>query len=303
MDSAAHEAAVERVRSAMAAPDLRRSEVQTRGPQDPKFLVGDAFLAFPTIEERDAVATLVGLNQAQARSYAKVAEAWPVQTRVATSWTVHRELCKKTKFYDPVNRFDTIRPGMTMREAHMITNAAPLDRKAPKHKTNDELADEIVQWLLDARGRSEVVPLVEQRLEASVEGRRLVGARRTTSMLRKLREEIRKLQQVIKTERERGTGPQRFRAVKLRILETECHVNEADLLWQHDRFVIADDDWVDLGKRIEQLGDRASQVAAMILGPSDAVETDSWEDPDWKPPLELSAGEEEILDAEIVDEG
>ena len=260
-------------------------------------------LAFATTQERDAVAALVGLSQTQARSYAKVAEAWPVQSRVATSWTVHRELCKKTKFYDPLNRFDTIRPGMTMRETHMITNAAPLDRKAPKHKTNDELADEIVEWLLDARGRSEVVPLVELRLEASAEGRRLVGARRTTSMLRKLREEIRKLQQVIKTERERGTGPQRFRAVKLRILETECHVDEADLLWQHDRLAIVDDDWVELGRRIKQLGDRAAQVGAMILGKSDVVEVDGWDDQDWHPPLELSAGEEEILDAEIVDEG
>ena len=95
------------------------------------------------------------------------------------------------------------------------------------------------EWLLDAPGRSEVVPLVLQRLEASAEGRRLVGARRTTSLLRKLREEIPKQQQVIKTERKRGIGPQRFRAVKPRILETGRHVDEADLLWQHDRLAIA----------------------------------------------------------------
>ena len=101
---------VERGRVLAAAPPLSRGDKARRGPDDPKWGLGDLLLEVPD-SAVDRFASDVGEDAAAFRQYRVVAAAWPVQSRVAASWTAHREL------KDHPARFELIVPGMTMRQA------------------------------------------------------------------------------------------------------------------------------------------------------------------------------------------
>jgi hypothetical protein len=294
---ASFEAAVDRVRSAMGAPSLPRSQKGTGGP-DPKWLIGDALLAVP-VEHRDAVGEAAGLERGEARSYARVAEMWPPSARRKAAWSVHRELTIKSKIYDPADRFETIRDGMKVREAHLLATGKEVDRQAFHVMSDETVIAEMARLLLSPRQQT-VLPRLYEALNELADGRRIGRARRSTAALRRLDKEIREAQREIKKRRDHGSGGVRFYEVMKRLLNTAANVEEADLLWDNDRTEVDEDDWVRLGKQLEGMGKRAIHVAGRILMHTNVDDTEGW-DEDTRLALGFG-GEDDIVDAELVDE-
>lgn len=287
----------ERVRAALRAPSLARSEKSKPGA-DPKWAVGDALLDVPE-EHRDAVATAAGLNQNDARSYWRTSEAWPRHTRtVPASWTVYRELNRLE------NRFTLIYPGMKVRDAHRAKTGNEMDRRATRKLGDDDVIDELVRLMLSPRSKA-IVPLILERLNASKEGRKAARDRRSGAALRRLDDEIRLLQKEIKRRRTEKSPGLRFMEVRRRLLDTEVNVEEVALLFNDpdDRLGADEDEWRRLAGRLEELRDLANKVATDIINTLDVVEVEAWDEADrWTAPELSGGGDDDIVDAEIVDE-
>jgi hypothetical protein len=108
----------------IAVPPLRRNEKATRGPEDPKFLLGDFLCSVPP-QYIDALAEALQAEPTQFRSYREVAEKIPQNRRVAAAWGVHREL---------KNQPEKLRPGLTIREAAALLGKS-IDSKADHNLT------------------------------------------------------------------------------------------------------------------------------------------------------------------------
>jgi hypothetical protein len=293
------QAAVEEVRAAMRAPALRPKQKQRRGA-DPKWKIGDTLLTVPA-EDRAAVAAEAGLSKGEARNYANVAEAWPPNTRREASWAVHRELAKKSSpLYDRADRFSLIRDGMTRREAAMLTGTE-VERKPIGITDDEEVISDIVRIMLSPRRR--IMPRIYEKLNESAAGRQAGRARRSTNALRRLDQEIRLAQAEIRRQRELGSPGTRALELHRQLMNLEARIEECALLWEADRWQVDEELWTRLGKRLDQLGTRARQVAARILSTTDVEDVEGWDDADaWQAP-ELLAGDDAITDAEIVDQG
>jgi hypothetical protein len=135
---------VESGRTIMRAPRLSRSQRVMLGPQDEKFALGDLMCDVED-DELEVLAQAIGFNltAANLKSYREVAYAWPPGQRVAASWTVHRTLKNMT------DRFEVIRPGMTLREAVVATGKHPADTEHPSRWSIERRVPFIIAQLLD----------------------------------------------------------------------------------------------------------------------------------------------------------
>ncbi|WP_189157118.1 hypothetical protein [Lentzea pudingi] len=262
-----------------------------------KWRLGDAMLEVPA-EHRDAVAEAIGLAKGNARSYWRTAEAWPPDARgTSAAWTVYRDLAKDD------DRFDLIKPGMTVRSLYEAKTGRQIDRRATHNLPDDDLIDEVVKLMLSPR-RASLVPRILSRLNTSKEGRKAARDRRSTHALRRLDDEIRQVQKEIRRLQSDKSPRTRFVEVRKRLLETEVNVEEIGLLANDpdDRQFADDEDWRDLATRVSELADTASRVAASILDRTEAVEADGWLAADdlWSV-RELSSSHAYAVDAEIVD--
>lgn len=123
----------------LAAPPLRRSEQATRGPEDPKFALGDYLNSVPS-QYVDLLAEHFQREPAQFRGYREVAEKVPPERRVAASWTVHRDLRERP---------DLLSDGLTVRAAASLLGKKPIDSKAERRLTLEERAARVREALAD----------------------------------------------------------------------------------------------------------------------------------------------------------
>lgn len=289
----------------MAAPPLSRSEKKLPGA-DPKWKIGDALLAVPQ-EHRDAVAIEAGLDKAAARSYARVAEAWPEYTRtVQASWTTYREMVEGDyKDLSLDQRRGKMWDGMTMRQASKERTNKDLDRKATHNLDDDDLITEIMLLMVSPRSKR-VVPQIVERLNASKKTRKLAGAKRSTAALRLLDEEIRLIQKAAKKALAENSPGLRFMELKRGLLNTEVNVEQIGLLFGNtDEDEAADaDGWRDLAEQLKELAGIADKIATNILTTVNVVDIEGWDQADaWTvPALSVGGEDDDIVDAELVDE-
>jgi hypothetical protein len=141
----------------LAVPPLRRSEKTTRGPEDPKFLLGD-FLCSVPLQYIDVLAEALHAEPAQFRSYREVAEKIPPNRRVAAAWGVHREL---------KNQPEKLRPGLTIRDAAALLGKS-IDSKADHNLTVAARVEKVHRFLDDP----EVYAVIEKEIAQSRENRK-----------------------------------------------------------------------------------------------------------------------------------
>ena len=288
---------MEGVRSAANAP--LSSDPNT---PDRKWSIGDALLEVPE-EYRDHVAESAGLKANNARSYARVSEAWPPTTRhIACAWSVYRTLAKSPE------RFNKIRPGMTLRQAIKLQTGRDIDRQpvhlVVKREGIDGLADDLVKTLL-SRHATELVPTLIERLNASKEGRRRLVARRSAKVIRELDNEIRKISSEINRMRGEGGPDLVFMDRQSKFLKNQAATEEIALMYQDTpiRDAIPIEKWERLADLLDQHARRAAEIAATLRSDSDIIEVD-WSEEVPMATMQLGGGrwnETEIVDAEIVD--
>lgn len=299
-----HQGWAERVRASMAAPSLSRSEKKSPGA-DPKWAIGDALLAVPE-EHRDAVALEVGLTKTDARSYARVAQAWPAHARtVQASWTTYRVMTEgQFRDLSLERRQALMFDGMVMRQATKVRTKKDVDRRATEKLTDDDIIDEIVMFMISQRSKR-VIPLILERLNASKEGRKLAQSKRSTAALRQLDDEIRLIQKAIKKAMAEDSPGLRFMQLKRRLLDTEVNVEQIALLFSStDEDQAADaDGWRDLAQSLKGLATLADKVSTNILSAADVIDVEGWDEADaWTSPgLSVGGDDDDIVDAELVD--
>lgn len=137
----------------LAVPPLRRHEQSLHGFQDPKFALGDFLLEVPT-EFVDRLEQVLGARPGQFRIYRDVSAKVPIGHRVASSWTVHRDLR---------DRPDLLADGLTVRSAAALLGKQPIDSKPDRRLTLEERADKVRAGLADP----EVYALIDSELARS----------------------------------------------------------------------------------------------------------------------------------------
>lgn len=170
----------------LAAPPLRRNEISTRGPEDPKFALGDFLKEVPE-GHLDALAESLKQDPGQFRSYREVAKALPGPQRVAASWTVHRNLR---------HRPDLLRDGLTVRQANDLLGGKPIDSKPDIRLSVRERANRVRAALADP----DVFEIIDKELNDERVSRKVRSrARRVVSehaaRERELKAELNALQQ------------------------------------------------------------------------------------------------------------
>lgn len=108
------------------------------------------------------------------RSYRSVASAWPLATRVASSWTVHRELASNPDRFDiiseqPFNQDGVTCDRWTLRGIRHRLERRPFDRATPPRNSPP-----VEPLEADPDELPPVRPPVKLPWDALVEGRRLV---------------------------------------------------------------------------------------------------------------------------------
>lgn len=161
---------VESGRAIMAAPRLSRSQRVSLGPEDEKFALGDLMHDVEDGQlEGLAAAIDSNLTASTLKSYREVARAWPTAHRVAASWTVHRTL-KNLE-----NRFEVIRPGMTLREAVVATGKNPADTEHPSRWSIERRVPFIITQLLDTA--------ISKAVRKELDGRKGARAAKTAAKM------------------------------------------------------------------------------------------------------------------------
>ncbi len=143
------------------APELSRAEKSKSGPADPKWAIGDLLTEVPD-HLLGRVAGELGETESELRRYRDVAAAWPSEYRVAASWSTHRDL----KDLPVPRRYETIRPGMTVREAAVLAGKKPIDAKPVHRLSLEERADHVVGLLMDKQLNEQVLKKLEDRRAA-----------------------------------------------------------------------------------------------------------------------------------------
>ena len=146
----------------MSASRLGRAQRTSLGAEDEKFALGD-LLSDVEDDQLEQLADDIGsdLTAAGLKSYREVARAWPLDQRVAASWTAHRTLKNLP------NRFDVIKPGMTLRQAQRATGKEPADTENPSRWSLERRVMFIITQLQD----SAVTTAVREELEGRKKSR------------------------------------------------------------------------------------------------------------------------------------
>src|SRR5579884_3416577 len=152
---------VESGRDIMAASRLAGDDDKKA---DEKFPLGDLLIEAGDLddEELKSLAKEIGyrLTGGRLKSYREVARAWPPETRVDAFWTTHRTLAKLE------NRFELIKPGMTLRQAQEAAGKRTSDVKHPSRWPFDERVDFLITQLQDNATNEAVRERVEGRKKA-----------------------------------------------------------------------------------------------------------------------------------------
>lgn len=143
----------------MAASPLRRGEQSSRGPEDPKFKLGDFLVQLPE-QYVELLAIEHDLDPAQFRTYREVAAKVPRERRVRASWTVHRDLR---------DRLDLLRDGLTVRQAAAAAGKRPIDSKADRRLSVEDRAAKVRAFLADP----DVYAVIEQDMARTRQERRV----------------------------------------------------------------------------------------------------------------------------------
>lgn len=202
---------VQEVVRLLAAPPLRRSEKATRGPQDPKFALGDYLLAIPS-QFVDLLADAVGGDVGQLRIARDVADKIPPERRVAASWTVHRDLR---------HRPELLADGLTVRDATAVAGKDPIDEKSERRKTVEEraknvrkgLADPEVYALIDTEMANNRAERQMRHRARQVQSEHGVRARELEAEVRALREAKSPFEATVKAELEINKATQLVEAI------------------------------------------------------------------------------------------
>lgn len=149
---------LERGRALLGAPSLSRKEKAQRGPEDPKWKLGDLLLEIPE-HLVDRFALLLGEEKGALHRLREVAQKWPAEQRVCASWSAHRDL------KDHPERFSLIRPGMSVREAAEAAGKKPIDAKPRTRMTPEERATEVIALLADKSVNDLVIAELMERKE------------------------------------------------------------------------------------------------------------------------------------------
>lgn len=150
---------LEQVRTQLVAPPLPRSAKARARLKDPKWVIGDLLQGVPD-HLLSRMASKLEQSEGDFRRYREVAEAWPIEHRVAASWSAHRDL----KDVSAPRRYELIRPGMTVRQAMRAAGKRQPDAPATHTLSLDEQADHVITLLTDKRLNDLVLKrLVEQR--------------------------------------------------------------------------------------------------------------------------------------------
>jgi len=134
----------------LAAPPLRRNEQSTLGARDPKFALGDFLVGIPS-QYVEALSEALYAAPGQFRVYREVAAKVASTQRVASSWTVHRDLREQPAL---------LRDGLTVRGAAALLGKQPIDAKPDRHLSLEERAANVRAGLADA----EVYALIDNEL-------------------------------------------------------------------------------------------------------------------------------------------
>lgn len=154
------DALVERGRAFAGAPPLSRAEKSKEGLSDPKWALGDLLLNEIPIVEIGTFAKAIGRPEGELRRLRDVAEKWPRDRRLAASWSAHRDL------KDEPDRFDKIRPGMTVREAAQAAGKKPIDAKPLERMSLDDKANLALTLLGDKAVNDRFTEILRDRRSA-----------------------------------------------------------------------------------------------------------------------------------------
>jgi hypothetical protein len=171
---------VEEVARLLAAPPLRRGDQTLRGPEDPKFLIGDYLVNIPE-SQMELLAVELDVDPAQLRVYREVAGKIPPAQRVRASWTVHRDLR---------DRQDLLRDGLTVRAAAAAAGKRPIDSKADRRLSVEDRATKVRDFLADP----DVYSVIEQDMARSRQERRVRHGARL------IHEDLAKQEKLVQTE-------------------------------------------------------------------------------------------------------
>lgn len=164
---------VEAGRSIIASSRLGNADDDRLGVADEKFALGDLVVSAGPMDDTElgllAKEIGHGLKTGQLKSYREVAEAWPADRRVAASWTTHRTLAKQP------NRFDLIKPGMTLRAAQVAAGRRASDDAHPDRWSLSRRATFVIAQLQD--------PELNKTVRAEVEGQRHARAVRKAALV------------------------------------------------------------------------------------------------------------------------
>jgi len=161
---------LERGRALLSAPPLSRKDKAERGPEDPKWSLGDLLLEMPE-HLVDRFALMLGEEKGTFHRLREVAEKWPAEHRVRASWSAHRDL------KDHPERFTLIVPGMSVRAAAVAAGKKPIDAKPRERMTLEERAAEVIALLADKKVNDLVISELTERRET----RRKVRAARAAA--------------------------------------------------------------------------------------------------------------------------
>lgn len=128
-----------------------------------KFELGDLLIENDVPDGHlDELAEKIGSNMTanSLKSYRDVARAWPSERRVQASWTTHRTLAKVPE------RFDVIRPNMTLRQAQIAAGGRPADAKHPSRWRFEERVDFLITQLQDEAVNRAVREQADERKKA-----------------------------------------------------------------------------------------------------------------------------------------
>lgn len=195
----------------LAAPPLRRSEQVARGPEDPKFALGD-FLATIPARYVEGLAEHFARDAPQFRVYRDVAEKIPPVARVKASWTVHRDLRERP---------DLLSDGLTVREAAARLGKKPIDSKADRRlsleeraaKVREALADEDVYAIIEAELTNGRADRSARKLASRIVSEHGQRKRDLQNELRALRSAMSPLEATVKAELQVNEATQLVEAI------------------------------------------------------------------------------------------
>ncbi len=224
----------------LAAPPLRRNEQTTRGPDDPKFALGDFLVNIPS-QHVDLLAEALHVDSGQVRIYRDVATKIPPGQRVGASWTVHRDLR---------DRPDLLRPGLTVRQAGALLGKKPIDARPDQRLTLEERAEKVRAGLADPA----VYAVIDSEL---AHGR---AERQVRSRARQVHSEHHKRGRELETElREAREAKSPFEAT----VKAELDVNRAAQLVEAIQASL--DDLPQPDRLLDALADLNAAIVALLL--------------------------------------